>query len=139
MTSEGVELTFVHTDFSKRHVRRSNRGSWRGLYALIPLTAILLLLAARLKLRGPLHQILLVGVVLVVAVLAFLWSEGHADLMGSEGADAEAETSELSAAGIEPGRFAPSITALQAHYRQVMFSRHSPGITEGRRLPKHER
>ncbi len=138
MTCEGVELTSVRTDFSKRQVKRSKRGSWLGLYALIPFTAILLLLAARLKVRAPLHQILLVAVVVAVAFLAFLWSEGHADLMGSEGVDAEAEASESGAAGIEPGRFAPSITALQAHYRQVMFSRHSPEITEGRRLPKHE-
>ncbi len=128
----------MRTDFSKRQIRRSNRGSWRGLYALIPLTAILLFLAARLKLRAPLHQILLIAVVVAVAVLAWLWSEGHADLLGSEGVDAEAEASELRAAGIEPRRFAPSITALQAHYRQVMFSRHSSEITEGRRLPKHE-
>ncbi len=126
------------TYYSKRQIRRNKRGSWRGLYALIPLTAILLLLAARLKVGASLHQLLLVAIVVVIAVLALLWSEGNADLLGSEGVDADAEASELGAAGIEPGRFAPSITTSQAHYRQVMFSRHSPEITEGRRGPKHE-
>ncbi len=119
-------------------MRQSKRGSWWGLYALIPLTAILLVLAARAKMGEPLHRILLLAIVLAVAALAFLWSEQHADLIGSQGVDAEAEESQLGSAGIEAGRFAPSLTPLQAHYRQVMFSRHSPETADGRRLSKPE-
>lgn len=127
----------MRTNFSKRQIRRSKSASWWGLYALIPLTALLLVLAARVKMGEAVHQMLLVAIVVVVAVLAFAWSEQHADLMGSEGVDADAEASELTTAGIEPGRFAPSLTTRQAHYRRVMFARQSPETSEGRHLPKH--
>jgi hypothetical protein len=116
-------------------MKRGRRGSWWGLYALIPVTALLLVLADKVRVGEPLHQILLIAVVVVVAVLALLWSERHADLLGSEGVDAQAEASELAETGIASGRFLPSITARQAHYRQVMFSRHSPETATKRRLP----
>ncbi len=104
-------------------MKRINRGSWWGWTALFPTTFVLLYIAATLHVAAALHRILLITVIVFVAILALVWSEKHTDLMGSEGADAQAEQEALAAAGCEPGRFAPAQTARQAHYRSIMLVR----------------
>ena len=103
-------------------MKRSKRESWWGLYALIPVTAMLLYVSYRVRVGATLHAILLVAVAVVVAVLTLLWLGKHADLVASEGVDAQAEEDSLASAGITPGRLAPSLTARQAHYRRIMVA-----------------
>ncbi len=104
-------------------MKRINKGSWWGWTALFPMTFVLLYMAATVHVGAALHRILLITVIVFIAILALLWTEKHADLMGSEGADAQAEGESLTAAGVEPGQFAPSLTVRQANYRSVMLSR----------------
>ena len=112
-------------------MKRTKKGSWWGLYALIPITVTLLYLAHRARVEQSVHVILLVAIVIGVPALALLWSEKHADLMGSEGVDARAEEESLVAAGITAGRFAPSLTARQAHYRRMMLPKATDESQEG--------
>ena len=104
-------------------MKRSTRGSWWGLYALVPVSAALLYIVATVKVGETARSILLLAVVVAVPTLALLWSERHADLMGAEGVDAQAEKDSLAALGVETRRLAPSLTARQAHYRGVMLAR----------------
>jgi hypothetical protein len=101
----------------------TKRGSWRGLYALLPLAGGLLYLAYRVQVEEVWHTLLLGGVVMIIGSLAWHWSETHADLMASEGVDAQAGEDTLAAGGIQPGRYAPSLSTTQAQYRLVMFGR----------------
>jgi hypothetical protein len=104
-------------------MKRSTRGSWWGLYALVPISVALLYVAATVKAGETVHLILLSAVSVAVPILGLLWSERHADLMGSEGVDARAEEESLAATGVETRRLAPSLTARQAHYRGIMLAR----------------
>jgi hypothetical protein len=83
---------------------------------------MLLYLVHRARVGETVQDILLAAVVICVLVLALLWSEKHADLMGSEGVNALAEEESLTGAGITDGRLAPSLTARQAHYRRIMLA-----------------
>jgi hypothetical protein len=100
----------------------SKRGSWWGLYALAALTVGLLYAAARVHVGEVLHKVLYVAIILVVTTLAWLWSETHANLLGAEGVNAQAEKAALAATGVEAGRYAPSRTATQAHFRSIMLA-----------------
>ncbi len=102
-------------------MRRSKRRPWWGLYAVGLVTAALLYGSTRVG--GALHKLLLVGIIVVAGLLAWLWSEAHANLMAAEGVNARAEEDSLAAAGIRRGRFAPSLTLTQANYRSSMLSR----------------
>ena len=114
-------------------MKRNTRGSWWGLYALVPISVALLYVSAKVKAGETVHMILLLAVAVAVPILALLWSESHADLMGSEGVDARAERDSLDASGVDTGRLAPSLTTRQAHYRGVMLARRAddcPNHTE---------
>ncbi len=101
-------------------MKRRQRGSWWGLYALGLLTAVLLYASARVRWAG--HRVLPLAIILVAGYLAWLWAEKHADLVAAEGANARAEEDSLIAAGYAPGRWAPSLTARQANYRTIILS-----------------
>jgi hypothetical protein len=88
----------------------------------MPISVVLLYLVYRVRGGQALHAILLVAVAICVPLLALLWSEKHRDLMGAEGANALAEEDALRTAGIPAGRFAPSLTERQAHYRMTMLA-----------------
>jgi hypothetical protein len=103
-------------------MRRKEAKTWWGLYALVPIAGALLYIVARVHTGETLHLILVAAVAVGAAIFALRWTEGHADLMGSQGVDARAEEDALADAGIEPGRFAPSVNLQQAHYRQVMLA-----------------
>jgi hypothetical protein len=103
-------------------MNQRKQGSWWGLYTLLPLTLALLVVAAKVPMGHTLHQILLALIVVVVAILAWQWTERHATLMGADGVNAQAEEETFASAGFEPGRFAPSLTKTQAQYRSVMFT-----------------
>ncbi len=102
-------------------MRRSKRRPWWGLYAVGLVTAALLYGSTRVG--GALHGLLLIAIIVVAGLLAWLWSEAHAKLMAAEGVNAQAEEDSLAAAGVRPGRFAPSVTLRQANYRSIMLSR----------------
>jgi len=102
-------------------MKRRKSSGWWGLYILVPVTLGLLLLADRAPGHGDTwHTLVTIGIVLLACGLAWLWSERNADLVGAQGVDAQAEGKSLSERGIRPGSLAPSLTARQAHYRQVM-------------------
>ncbi len=94
------------------------RSGWWGLYALLPVTLMLLYAAHMVRVSETLHQILLAAIAIVIAGLALSWIEKHQDLISSEGIDAVAEQDSLGAMGIPAGRLVPSLTARQASYRE---------------------
>ncbi len=102
---------------------RKIRSPWWGLFALVPIAAALLYLAAEVKVGETLRQVLLIAIVVIVALLALFWSEKHADLMGSDGVDARAEQQDLAERGCTREGLNPSLTGRQAAYRLVMFTR----------------
>ena len=110
-------------------MRHGKRRRWWGLYLLAPLDGGLLFAEARLHGAATWHTIILLAIVGVTCALAFAWSESHADLLGSEGADAWAEQQSLAELGHAPGTFAASTTTRQALYRQVMLARRHPRDT----------
>jgi hypothetical protein len=108
-------------------MKRRKSSGWWSLYIIAPAALGLLILANRMQWLGEAGDTLvMLGTVLLACGLAWLWSEKHADLLGSQGADAQAEAQALSERGIPPGSLAPSISARQAHYRQVMAASRVP-------------
>ncbi len=101
---------------------RKPRMGWGGLYLLGVLAGLLLYGIAKAPVGTVWHTLALIVLIVAACGLALRWSEGHADLMGSQGVDAQAEEQALQMNGIEPGRLAPSLTARQARYRQVMLA-----------------
>ncbi len=96
---------------------------WSGLYLLGLAIGALLYLDARVHLGPTAHTVALIAIIVGAVGLAWRWSESHPDLVGSQGADAQAEAQALAAMGIDPDSVAPSMTARQAQYRQIMFQR----------------
>jgi hypothetical protein len=114
-------------------MKRRKTPGWWGLYVIAPVALGLLLLANRAQWLGEGgHTAVTIGIVLLACGLAWLWSEKHDELMGAQGIDAQAEEQALSERGIRPGSLAPSITARQANYRQVMLASRYDGFAEER-------
>jgi hypothetical protein len=102
-------------------MKRRKSPRWWGLYIVAPVSLGLLFVADGAPGHGETwHTVVSIGVAVLACGLAWLWSERNADLVGSQGVDAQAEEKVLSERGIRPGRLAPSLTARQAHYREVM-------------------
>ena len=102
-------------------MKRRKSPRWWGLYIVAPVALGLLLVADGATGHGETwHTLVSIGIAVLACGLAWLWSERNADLVGAQGVDAQAEGKSLSERGIRPGSLAPSLTARQAHYRQVM-------------------
>jgi hypothetical protein len=61
---------------------------WLGLFALIPLTVLLIVLDDAASLTETWHYVLLGVIVVLVCVLALRWSERNPELMENQGVDA---------------------------------------------------
>lgn len=72
-----------------------NHRKWRGLYLLGVLAAGLLFADALAPLSLQWHDIVTVGIVFLVFGLTFYWTEKHADLVETEGIDAQAADDQL--------------------------------------------
>jgi hypothetical protein len=69
-------------------MRKLRRLRWWGLFALIPLTAALMVLDDDAPMSETWRLILLGGIVVVICVLAVAWTERNAGLVEREGVDA---------------------------------------------------
>jgi hypothetical protein len=96
--------------------------SWWGLYLFAAVIAALLYADSRARLSPAIHTLVLIAIIVGAASLAWSWSESHADLLGSQGIDAKAEAYALADQGVDTHDLAPSLTARQAGYRQVMLA-----------------
>lgn len=70
-------------------MRRLRRYRWLGLYALLPLTVVLLALEHVAALSPREHAVVLMAIVLVIAVLANRWMMHHAGVVERDGVDAD--------------------------------------------------
>lgn len=64
------------------------RFKWWGLFALIPLTSVLIVLDDAVPFSETWHYVLLGVIVVLVCVLALRWAERNSELMETQGADA---------------------------------------------------
>ena len=69
--------------------------SWRGLYLLGALAAGMLVADTLAPLSMQWHNIITIGIVFLMVGLTFWWTEGHADLMETDGVDAKAVDDQL--------------------------------------------
>jgi hypothetical protein len=69
-------------------MRKVRRLGWWGLFALMPLTVVLIVLDYKAPLSGTWHLVLLAATVAAICVLAIAWAERNPELMEREGADA---------------------------------------------------
>lgn len=79
---------------------------WWGLYALLPLTVVLIVLDEDASLPPTWRLILLAGIVVMICLLALRWIERNSELVEREGADGAVSTRPLlitnASGGAEP-------------------------------------